>query len=373
MRYWLDLGIKGFRIDAITFIKKDLSFKSREADGIDGLVGLGEVSENHPGIELFLEEMKRETYQKYDAFTVAEISRVSDSMLEKMTGKDGLFHSIFDFSYLDLDVIDGKWHKKDEITASKIKDKLFHSQLQAQNCGGYLSVVLENHDQNRSINKYLKSAQAGFAGASMLGTWNLTLRGVPFIYQGEEIGMVNQDWESLNEFDDISTIGQYKMALLEGIGEEEAFKLVAQRSRDNVRTPMQWDESENAGFSQEKPWLPVNKNYKEINVKVQMGEKESLLEYYRKLIALRKTEEYGQVLTNGTISFPICTEENLIAYKRCTKDKELLIVLNFEGKEVAWPKEFKGSMHKIMGNYEGEIPNETGKLRPYEALIIKCL
>lgn len=371
MRYWLDLGIKGFRIDAITFIKKDLSFKSQEPDGIDGLVGLGEVSENYHGIEVFLDEMKRETYQRYDAFTVAEISRVSDEMLKKMIGENGLFHSIFDFSYLDLDVVDGKWHVKEEITASKIKEKMIHSQMQAQNCGGYLSVVLENHDQNRSINKYLKNSNAGFAGASMLATWNLTLRGVPFIYQGEEIGMVNKDWKSLDEFDDISTTGQYQMALLDGVDKEDAFHLVAERSRDNVRTPMQWDDSKNAGFSEGTPWLSVNDDYKEINVKSQLGCEESLLQYYKKLIALRKSEEFGSILTNGEINFQECEEKSIIAYKRSKEGKSLLIIFNFEDKEAAWPVEMKCSVKKVLGNYEGEIVKE--KLRPYEAMIVECL
>lgn len=370
MRYWLDLGIDGFRIDAITFIKKDPELRSMEPDGCDGLTGLGEVSENYPGIEVFLEEMKRETYGKYDAFSVAEISRVSDEMLKKMIGENGVFDSIFDFSYLDLDVEDGIWCHTREIEVPEIKEKMFHAQNKAQDFGGYLSVVLENHDQNRSIDKFLKNPDAGFAGASMLASWNLMLRGVPFIYQGEEIGMTNKKWKSLDEIDDISTYGQYETARNEGIEEKEAFEIVAYRSRDNARTPMQWDDAENAGFSQGKPWLAVNDNYKKINVRKQKDDAQSLLEYYRRLIGFRRSEEYGDVLSQGTISRVEYGIDHVIAFKRETKEKELLVILNYSSEETKLPAGALSGYEKVMGNYEQVC---SRKLRPYEAVVLaKC-
>lgn len=368
MRYWLDLGIDGFRIDAITFIKKDPELMSREPDGDDGLVGLGEVSENYPGIEDFLAEMKSETYGKYDAFSVAEISRVSDEMLNKMIGENGTFSSIFDFSYLDLDVQDGIWCHTREINVSEIKDKMFHAQKKAEDFNGYLSVVLENHDQNRSINKFLNTPDAGFAGASMLATWNLTLRGVPFIYQGEEIGMTNRKWNNLEEINDISTYGQYETAIKEGIEEKEAFEIVANRSRDNARTPMQWDNTENAGFGKGKPWLAVNENYHEINVENQKGNDQSLLEYYRSLISLRVSEEYRNVLGHGEIIRVEYGMEHVIAFKRQVTEKELLIILNYSMKETQLPAGALVGYERVMGNYEDTY---SEILRPYEAIILE--
>lgn len=370
MRYWLDLGISGFRIDAITFIKKDPSFRSLKPDGPDGLAGLGEVSENYPGIEDFLAEMKRETYGRYDAFSVAEISRVGDEMMEKMAGENGVFDSIFDFSYLDLDVVDGQWYKRREITAGMIKECMAHSQTHIQACGGLLSVVLENHDQNRSLNKYLKKAEDNFPGASMLATWNLTLRGVPFLYQGEEIGMTNRSWESMEEFDDISTKGQYKTAVEAGVSEEEGLEICSFRSRDNARTPMQWDDRANAGFSDHTPWLPVNENYRTVNVRSQEEDPHSILNYYRKLIRLRRSGGYSEVLSFGEISFIEDIGENLIGYRRTTEDKALTVLLNFGDRCEPWPAAVPAGMKKILGNYDTD--QESGKgLRPYEALILE--
>lgn len=370
MKYWLDIGIKGFRVDAITYIKKEPDMRTRDADGPDGLAGLAEVSENYPGIEDFLEEMKQETFQKYDAFSVAEISRVKDEMLKKMIGKGGLFSSIFDFSYLDLDV-KGDWYLPDSITADRIKAKMNHSQEQAQSCGGYLSVVLENHDENRSVGKFIKSGEYTWKGAAMLATWNLTLRGFPFLYQGEEIGMTNREWKSMSEFDDVWTPSQFEMALKTGLNAETAFQLVSRRSRDNSRTPMQWDCSENAGFTTGTPWILLNDNYKKVNVKSQMGKQGSLLEYYRQLIQLRKSQEYGNVLTEGSISFPECSQSDLIVYIREIEGKQLLIILNFSDKEVSWPSEFHLGWNKIMGNYECEMPRKNEVLLPYEAAVLE--
>ena len=372
MRYWLDLGISGFRIDAITFIKKDPSFRSLKPDGPDGLAGLGEVSENYPGIEDFLAEMKRETYGRYDAFSVAEISRVGDEMMEKMAGENGVFDSIFDFSYLDLDVVDGQWYKRREITAGMIKECMAHSQTHIQACGGLLSVVLENHDQNRSLNKYLKKAEDNFPGASMLATWNLTLRGVPFLYQGEEIGMTNRSWESMEEFDDISTKGQYKTAVEAGVSEEEGLEICSFRSRDNARTPMQWDDSKYAGFSAEdsaEPWIAVNSNHTRINAADQLKDEDSIFHYYQKLIALRKELD---IIAYGDIEPLAVKDPCVFAYRRTYEGHELIVAANFYGRDCAW----KGApdvagYERVIGNYKDAASVENGvmNLRPYEAAV----
>lgn len=370
MNYWLDLGIKGFRIDAITFIKKEPTFQSLKPDGIDGLAGLSEVSENYPGIEVFLAEMQRETYQKRDAFSVAEISRVSDEMLTNMIGEKGVFDSIFDFSYLDMDVIDGKWFKTEPITAKRLKETMFRSQMQAQKIGGILSTVLENHDQNRSLNKFLGDENTGYAGASMLATLNLTLRGIPFLYQGEEIGMTNRIWNTWDEIDDVSTYGQYEMALQEGVKADEAFRLVGRRSRDNARTPMQWDAIQYAGFSEAKPWIPVNENYDSINVKEQAQREGSILEYYRRLIALRTSAEYGELLSEGSIQEIPMEDMDIIAFERDLGSKKIVVLLNYGKKVRILPAQLSANRKALISNYPMDLEAKQLILHPYGAIVL---
>lgn len=369
MNYWLDLGIRGFRIDAITFIKKDLTFRSLPADGPDGLAGLAEVSENYPGIEDFLMEMKNATYGRYDAFSVAEISRPSDEMVTKFIGANGVFDSIFDFSYLDMDVVDGKWFKTHKITAPEIKETMFQAQEQAQRVGGYYSTVLQNHDQNRALSKYFDEEDICFESATMLATLNLTLRGVPFLYQGEEIGMTNRKWQSWHEIDDVSTYGQYQMALDEGIDEAEAFRLVTKRSRDNARTPMQWSDQNEAGFTTGKPWIPANENYRDVNVKAQMADSGSVLQHYRRLIELRRSKRYGDLLSQGALTRIDLADEAVIAYQRHQGDKQLTVILNYDNKvkTVAVPGFDKCDI--VLSNYSDASAAEMLTLRPYEAII----
>lgn len=371
MNYWLELGIDGFRIDAITFIKKDLTFGSIKPDGPDGLAGLAAVSENYPGIEVFLAEMKQETYGNYDSFAVAEISRPDDAMVTRFIGENGVFDSIFDFSYLDLDVEDGKWYKTHKITPKEVRDTMFRAQYQAQRIGGYYSTVLQNHDQNRALNKYIEEPDIGFESAAMLATLNLTLRGVPFLYQGEEIGMTNRKWRGWDEIDDVSTYGQYRMALTEGIDEETAFKLVTNRSRDNARTPMQWNSREAAGFTAAKPWIPVNENYTFVNVESQTGDPGSLLEYYRKLIALRRSAEYGALLSEGEIRQIPVGDDAVIAYERVLDGQKLVIVLNYDrtGKTVFIDGLDDGKV--VLGNYPEVCVKAELRLRAYEAVVVR--
>lgn len=211
MNWWLKKGLGGFRVDAITYIKKDPSYKSLPADGADGLAALSEVSSNYPGIEVFLKEMREETFDVYDAFSVAEMSGVDAAKLREYIGPDGLFSSIFDFSYMELDVELFQWYRPVEVNATMVKEKLFESQSMAQEAESFLSVVLENHDQPRAAEKWFPK-QVGYESQTMLATMNLMLRGIPFIYQGEEIGMTNSTFSDIREYEDIMLWGQYDRA-----------------------------------------------------------------------------------------------------------------------------------------------------------------
>lgn len=371
MNFWLEKGLGGFRVDAITYIKKDPSYRSLPADGADGLAGLSRVSENYPGIELFLREMREQTFDRYHAFSVAEMSGVTEEKLETFIGEDGAFSSIFDFSCIDLDVEDGLWFQEHKITAADIREAMYPMQIMAQQTGGMLSVVLGNHDHQRSLNKFIPWQDIGYESASMLATMNLTLRGIPFIYQGEEIGMTNITLDSIDEFDDVATHGQYDRAVLEGFSVKEALRAVNRRSRDHSRTPMQWDDGENAGFSEIKPWFPVNPDYPEVNVRRQEEQEKSVLKYYRALIALRNGEEYGSILRSGTFSPLYDGEEDIIAYRRELNQAHVDVLINFGGRErkiilEGQPEEV------IFGNYkEQKISGNKAVLRPYEAMILR--
>ena len=368
MNWWLKKGLGGFRVDAITYIKKDPSYKSLPADGADGLAALSEVSSNYPGIEVFLKEMREETFDVYDAFSVAEMSGVDAAKLREYIGPDGLFSSIFDFSYMELDVELFQWYRPVEVNAAMVKEKLFESQSMAQEAESFLSVVLENHDQPRAAEKWF-SKQVGYESQTMLATMNLMLRGIPFIYQGEEIGMTNSTFSDIREYEDIMLWGQYDRAKKEGCTEEECLDMANRRSRDHARTPMQWDDSEQAGFTTGKPALPVNDNYRTINVKKEEREG-SVLDYYRKLTALRKSDEYRELLTYGEIYPALEEEKDVIAYERVRDGKKLLIVLNFLGEN---QKISLGNEERkiVLSNYKTEeCCFGQVELQPFQALVL---
>lgn len=368
MNWWLKKGLGGFRVDAITYIKKDPSYKSLPADGADGLAALSEVSSNYPGIEVFLKEMREETFDVYDAFSVAEMSGVDAAKLREYIGPDGLFSSIFDFSYMELDVELFQWYRPVEVNAAMVKEKLFESQSMAQEAESFLSVVLENHDQPRAAEKWFPK-QVGYESQTMLATMNLMLRGIPFIYQGEEIGMTNSTFSDIREYEDIMLWGQYDRAKKEGCTEEECLDMANRRSRDHARTPMQWDDSEQAGFTTGKPALPVNDNYRTINVKKEEREG-SVLDYYRKLTALRKSDEYRELLTYGEIYPALEEEKDVIAYERVKDGKKLLIVLNFLGEN---QKISLGNEERkiVLSNYKTEESCfGQVELQPFQALVL---
>ncbi|MBZ4669350.1 MAG: alpha-glucosidase [Defluviitaleaceae bacterium] len=204
----------------------------------------------------------------------------------------------------------------------------------------------------------------------MLATIHIMLKGIPFIYQGQEIGMTNNEFESIDEIDDIGTKNEYQVALKAGYSPKEALKIISKYSRDNARTPFHWDDSENAGFTTGKPWLVVNKNYKEINVKSQINDENSLLSYYKKLIRLRKDEEYKDAIVHGKFN-PIYTEyDNVLAFYRKGESKTVLIIANYQNKEVTLPFSHQNSK-VLINNYNNfKVDNGMIMLEPYQTLVL---
>ena len=328
INWWLDKGLAGFRIDAIINIKKDLAFPDMEPDGDDGLASCWRMVENVEGVDELLEDLKNHTFAKKDAFTVGEVFNIGVEDLPDFIGENGHFSTIFDFSAHMLSDGEHGWYDAPPISFDAWKKAITDSQMRVQNVG-FEANIIENHDEPRGVSRFLPDYAQNEDGAKMLGTVSVLLRGIPFIYQGQEIGMQNARFNSVDEFDDISTKDQYKVAREAGLSDAEALAVCSVMSRDNARTPMQWKDAPQAGFTSGTPWLKVNDNYPVINVEKEEGQPDSVLHYYRKLIALRKSGEYRELFTYGKFEPAYENADHVMAYYRILQGRRVLVAANF--------------------------------------------
>ena len=328
INWWLDKGLAGFRIDAIINIKKDLAFPVMEPDGDDGLASCWRMVENAEGVDELLEDLKNHTFAKKDAFTVGEVFNIGVEDLPDFIGENGHFSTIFDFSAHMLSDGEHGWYDAPPISFDAWKKAITDSQMRVQNVG-FEANIIENHDEPRGVSRFLPDYAQNADGAKMLGTVSVLLRGIPFIYQGQEIGMQNARWNSVDEFDDISTKDQYRVAREAGLSDAEALAVCSVMSRDNARTPMQWKDAPQAGFTSGTPWLKVNDNYPVINVEKEEGQPDSVLHYYRKLIALRKSGEYRELFTYGKFEPAYENADHVMAYYRILQGRRVLVAANF--------------------------------------------
>ena len=331
VNYWLEKGIAGFRVDAINSIKKDENYLNLPVDGADGLAYNVKYTLNQPGIEEFLSELAKETFKKYNCMTVAETPMLEYERYNDFIGEDGFFSMIFGFSYADLDMTKGGfYYSLRDIPTIELREAIFESQLTQQKYG-WGAPFLENHDLPRSLNKFF-GEKANETNAKLLGNVFFFLRGTPFIYQGQEIGMDNFVRKDISEFDDIASKDQYQRALGEKFSTEEALYFVNKRSRDNSRTPMQWDNSKNAGFSENeniKSWIKLTGSQAVTNVKNQLNDEKSIFAHYKKMIDLRQNGKYSDCLIYGEF-IPVPLEnEKIIAYVRKYGNQKLLCISNF--------------------------------------------
>ncbi len=375
INWWLDKGLAGFRIDAIINIKKDVNFPDLEPDGPDGLAGYHRAVEQTNGVGELLEELKNNTFAKYDAFTVGEVFNMHEDELSEFIGENGHFSTIFDFSAHCLSEGEHGWYEAPAIEFKEWRRAIVDSQLEVQKVG-FKANIIENHDEPRGVSRFLPEYARNAAGTKMLGTVSLLLRGIPFLYQGQEIGMQNCEWNNSGEWDDISTRDQYQTARKAGLTEKEALRVCADMSRDNARTPMQWSSEENAGFTSGTPWMKVNPNYSEINVKAQQENEDSVLRYYQKLIALRKSEEYKEVFTYGTFAPVYEEQESVMAFYRISEEenqetpkKRVLVAANF-GRE-ALPLEYKVSK-VLLSNLPENQAGEKLILAGCGVMVLEC-
>ena len=332
IRWWLEKGVAGFRIDAIINIKKDPNFPDFPADGPDGLASCTKMVEEVEGVGELLEELRQKAFDPYQAFTVAEVFNMKEEELKEFVGVNGHFSTMFDFSAHLLTGGEHGWYDAKPVKFSEWKKTVIESQLEVQNVG-FLANIIENHDEPRGASTYLPEYAVNPRGIKMLAAVNILLRGLPFLYQGQEIGMRNCPMDSIEDYDDINTKDQYRTALEAGCTEEEALDACIRYSRDNARTPMQWSHEKEAGFTTGKPWLKVNPNYTGINVEDQLKDEDSVLHFYKKLIALRKSEAYREMLIFGRFVPAFEADEDVFAfYRESESGDRIFIAANF-GKE----------------------------------------
>ncbi|OLS38716.1 glucohydrolase [Alkalihalophilus pseudofirmus] len=366
MNWWMDKGIDGFRVDAISHIKK--------IDGLPDLPnpkGLDYVPSfdghmNRPGIHKFLQEMKNETVAKYDVMTVGEANGVKLDQADDWVGEDrGAFNMIFQFEHLGL------WGKETggELDLISLKETLTKWQKGLEG-RGWNALFLENHDQPRSVSTWGNDKEYWSESAKALGTMFFFMQGTPFVYQGQEIGMTNVQFDTIEEYDDVSMKNFYRIETAKGRSHEEIMEIIWEQGRDNSRTPMQWDDSKNAGFSTaESTWFGVNPNYSDINVAKQEQLEDSILHYYKKMIALRKSTD---VLMYGQYDLAFPEHKEVYAYTRTLGEEKYVILVNMFGTEAEVDLRslaLSENSPLVLANYTAN--GSLDSLRPYEARVYR--
>ena len=350
--WWMEKGAGGFRLDVIDQIAKEPDLK---------------ITNNGPKLHEFLRELSRETFQKGDMITVGEAWGATPEIAKKYSNPDGSeFSMVFQFEHIMLDQEEGK-EKWDTIPLNLVKLKKCLAKWQnTLYQTGWNSLFMNNHDLPRIVSRWGNDGKYRKESATMLATMLHGMQGTPYIYQGEELGMTNVQFDSIEEYEDIETLNMYKERLEKGYQPEEIMQSIYARSRDNARTPMQWSRDENGGFTTGEPWFAVNPNYTRINAKEALEDENSVFYYYQKLIRLRKE---NPVFVNGKFELLLPEDERIFAYTRTDEHTKMLVCTNFTDEEVSCPllDEWKAGEVWIR-NYEDD--REGNVLRPYEAVII---
>ena len=380
INWWMEKGLGGFRIDAICNIKKPAAFHDYEPDREDGTASVRHILEEAEGIDVFLNELKRRCFEPYDAFTVGEVFNERAEEIPMFIGQDGFFCSIFDFTANHYGRSDLGWYAWKPCLPGNYRDCTFAAQ-KAAGTECFLSNIIENHDEPRGASRYIPDGERDDTSKKALAAASFLLHGIPFLYQGQEIGMENKRVGSYEEISDVSTKGEYQAAVEAGCSKEEALRAVSAFSRDNARTPMQWDGSPHAGFTSGTPWLMENENYKRINVEANLQDPESVLHFYRKLIRLKKDPALKDTLVYGETVPYLPSEENLMAYFRKSvpagwlddlheDTPEILAAVNMCGKKRRIPLPEK--MRKILlSNLPvQEIRDGALVLLPWQAVVL---
>lgn len=368
VNWWLDKGIDGYRVDAISHIKKAPGFPDLpNPDGLD-YVSSFPYHLNQPGIQSFLEELHRETFAKYDIMTVGEANGVSTADADEWVGeKNGKFNMIFQFE------ANGLWGQDTDGKLDLLSLKKVYTRWQEALQGtGWNALFLENHDLPRSVSVWGDDQNYWLESSKALATLFFFMQGTPFIYQGQEIGMTNAKFDSIDDYDDVSAKNAYRIGIANGKSHEELMAPIWINGRDNSRTPMQWSAEEGAGFTTGTPWLKLNPNYKDINVSAAEQDENSILNYYKKIIKLRKSDE---LFIYGKYDLILPDDEQVYAYTREWNGKKAVIIVNMFGREaqITLPDQLNSYVFDfVLGNLQQSAPYEqTMTLAPYEARIYR--
>jgi oligo-1,6-glucosidase len=373
MKFWLDKGIDGFRMDVINFISKVPGLPDAQLPEGKKYAPGGEYFINGPRMHEFLQEMNKETVSRYDAMTVGEMPGASVEDAKLYTDENSHeVNMVFTFEHVDLDSgPNGKWDLK-PLKLADLRDNITKWQKGLEEVG-WNSLYLNNHDQPRMVSRFGNDQEYRVESAKMLATFLHTLKGTPYIYQGEELGMTNVRFESIEDYKDIETLNMYHEKVVEnGEDPQKVMESIYVKGRDNARTPIQWDDSEHAGFTSGEPWLKVNPNYKEINAEQAIADPNSVFHFYRELIQLRKK---NPIMVYGSYDLILPDHEQIYAYIRKYEDQTMLVMLNFSKEQPIFelPSEVVFSEKQLfIHNYD--ISNEEEsinkiELRPYEARV----
>ncbi|ARO61922.1 Alpha,alpha-phosphotrehalase [Bacillus cereus] len=373
MRFWLDKGVTGFRLDVINLISKDQCFLNDE--GSTATSDGRKYYTDGPRVHEYLQEMNRNVFEGKDVITVGEMSSTTiDNCIKYSNPERNELSMTFSFHHLKVDYPNGDKWTKAEFDFIKLKEIMSNWQIEMQKGGGWNALFWCNHDQPRIVSRFGDDGKYRNESAKMLATAMHMLQGTPYIYQGEEIGMTNPKFESIEQYRDVESLNIYDIKLKEGLSKEEIIGILKQKSRDNSRTPMQWNEEMNSGFTTSTPWISVAENFKEINVEKALEDKESVFYHYKKLIELRKTYD---VITEGEYAILDKNDPKIWAYTRTTESEVLLVINNFYGEEITYSVpahvQLDGMKQEVLLSNYKDASKDIAKLnlRPYESIVYR--
>ncbi|OUA61485.1 alpha,alpha-phosphotrehalase [Bacillus thuringiensis] len=373
MRFWLDKGVTGFRLDVINLISKDQCFLNDE--GSTATSDGRKYYTDGPRVHEYLQEMNRNVFAGKDVITVGEMSSTTiDNCIKYSNPERNELSMTFSFHHLKVDYPNGDKWTKAEFDFIKLKEIMSSWQIEMQKGGGWNALFWCNHDQPRIVSRFGDDGKYRNESAKMLATAMHMLQGTPYIYQGEEIGMTNPKFESIEQYRDVESLNIYDIKLKEGLSKEEIIGILKQKSRDNSRTPMQWNEEMNSGFTTSTPWISAAENFKEINVEKALEDKESVFYHYKKLIELRKTYD---VITEGEYAILDKNDPKIWAYTRTTESEILLVINNFYGEEITYSVpahvQLDGMKQEVLLSNYKDASKDIAKLnlRPYESIVYR--
>lgn len=364
MNWWFDKGIDGFRVDAITHIKKTFEAGDLPLPEGKSYAPAFDVDMNQPGIQPWLQEMKDKSLSQYDIMTVGEANGVNPDNAKEWVGEEeGKFNMIFQFEHLGL------WSTGDSKFDVKSYKTILNRWQKSLEDFGWNALFIENHDQPRRVSTWEDDKQYWYESATSHAVTYFLQQGTPFIYQGQEIGMTNYPFDSIETFNDVAVKNEYNIVKAQGGDVNALLNKYKMENRDNSRTPMQWDQSTNGGFTNGTPWFPVNPNYKTINVEQQIHDPQSILQFYKDLIQLKKSDE---IYTYGQFNLVDEDNPNLFAYTRTLNNKKILVVGNLTDQvsKLNVPYLIENEQQVMLHNYSSHVI-DFDKIQPYEAFVIK--